>query len=300
MRNRHSMNVIQSPPTASAGKTAPLRLLTLILFASALLGITPATARAQTTSTLKNIGIDQHLGGQLPLDVEMRDEHGKTVRIADYFHGKPVIVTPVYYRCPMLCGLELNGLLCCLRAMTLTAGIDFEIVTYSIDPKEDSGLASKKQRHYVEEYGREAAKNGWHFLTGSQESITKLNEAIGFRAEYNAEKGQYAHAAGIAVCTPTGKISKYFFGVDFVPRDLRLGLVEASENTIGTLTDQVMLFCYMYDPTHGKYGLAIMNLIRVGGVLTVLAMAVSIGRMLARERRLRLPLVASREDIRPV
>lgn len=248
------------------------------------LATTCASAQAQSPRTTKDIGFDQKLDSQLPLDAQFTDETGAAVRLGDYFQSKPVLLTPVYYRCPMLCGLELKGLLRCLRAMSLKPGVDFEIVTYSIDHREGPELAREKRGGYLKALGQPDAAKGWHFLTGGEESIRRLNEAIGFRTEYDAATGQYAHAAGIVACTPKGRSSRYFYGVEFSPRDVTLGLVEASKNTIGSLTDHVLLYCYLYDPTNGKYGLAILNIIRAAGILTVLVLAGSIGWMIRRDR----------------
>lgn len=263
----------------------PLRAFAAALLAATFIVAHPGDAAAQKTNWQADVGFDQKLDAALPLDTTFRDETGKTVRLGDYFAGKPVILTPVYYKCPMLCGLELNGLLRCLRAMELTPGKDFQIVTYSIDPRETPDLAAKKRRHYLDDYGRDAAEHGWHFLTGDEKSVHRLCKAIGFRSKYNPETGQYAHAAGIVVCTPNGRVARYLYGVGFAPRDVRLGLVEASQNKIGSVTDQVLLFCYLYDPTRGKYGLAILRLIRAGGLLTVLTIGGGIYWLLRRERK---------------
>lgn len=273
-----------------------LRILVAALLAAWINVWWPPGACAQNTRWKDDVGLDQKLNAALPLDVEFRDESGKTVRLDDYFHDKPVILTPVYYKCPMLCGLELRGLLRCLRAMKLTAGEDFQIVTFSIDPRERPELARSKRKQYLASYGRDGAESGWHFLTGTQESITRLCEAIGFRAKYNKQTGQYAHAAGIVVCTPQGRVSRYFYGVEFSPRDLRLGLVESSHNRIGSFTDRVLLYCYLYDPTRGKYGLAILNLVRAGGVLTVAVLFGGVCWMLRRERKRKTPSNAGEED----
>lgn len=256
---------------------------TLILFLTV---VVTAPATAQETTWKDDVGFDQKLDAPLPLDVTLTREDGQPVKLGDYFHnGKPVIITPVYYQCPMLCGLELNGLLRGLRAMKLTAGEDFEIVTFSFDPHETPQLARKKRRHYLTQYGRDAAGDGWHFHTAGQADIDRLCEAIGFRKKWNQASGQYAHAAGIVICTPDGRTSRYLYGVEFVPRDMRLGLIEASQNRIGSVADEVMLFCYLYDPTRGKYGFAILNVIRAGGVLTVLTLAGSVVWMIRRERQ---------------
>jgi protein SCO1/2 len=243
-----------------------------------------------------DIGFSPQLGASIPLDLEFRDHHGRRVRLEQFFRDQPVIVVPVYYRCPMLCGLELNGLVRCLRAMSISPGSEFQIVTVSIDPRETPALAAQKRATYLAEYGREQSlskngtrsvptNNGWHFLTGEQTAIERLCEAIGFRTAYDEQSGQYAHAAGIVVCTPEGKIARYFYGVEFLPRDLRLGLLEASRKEIATFADQVQLYCYMYDPTTGKYGLAILALVRAGGVMTVAVLVTAVVLMLYRERR---------------
>lgn len=262
---------------------SPRRLAALCVAAACAL-TAAGTAQAQPSQVSSDVGIDQKLDAQLPLDLPFRDQDGRDVLLGDYFGSKPVILTPVYYRCPMLCGLELNGLVRALRGMQLTVGQDFQIVTYSIHPQEKPPLASQKRKTYLAQYGRDAAEEGWCFLTGNADAIARLNDAIGFRTRHIPQTDDYSHAAGIVVCTPQGRTARYFFGVEFAPKFLRLALVEASRNQIGTLTDQVMLFCYMYDPARGKYGLAILNLVRAGGVLTVLAMAFGITRMLKRER----------------
>lgn len=237
-----------------------------------------------TASDLENVAITPRIGQMVPQNVEFLDSSGKPVTLQDCLGARPVLLTPVYYRCPMLCGLELNGLVSCLRAMDLTAGEDFDIVTFSIDPRETPSLAAEKKAGYVHAYGREIPAEGWRFLTGHADAIQQLCESVGFQAVYDPESGQYAHAAGVMVLTPDGQISRYFYGVEFQPRDVRLAMIEASQGKLGTASDQVLLYCYAYDPTTGKYGLAIMNLIRAGGVLTLIVMAAVIGRMLWHER----------------
>lgn len=254
-------------------------LAAMVAFASA------RTAPAQRPTTpAGDVTIEQHLNTSLPLDLQFHDEAGATVRLGDYFKSdRPVVITPVYYRCPMLCGLELNGLVRSLRAMRLSAGDEFEIVTFSIDPTETPDLAAQKKRALLAEYDRPGAENGWHFLTGDEQNVRALCDALGFKTVYDRETGQYAHAAGIMVATPEGRLARYFYGVEFPPGDLRLALIEASENQIGGLADQVILYCYLYDPTTGKYGLAIMNLVRAAGVVTFATLAIFITRMLRRE-----------------
>jgi protein SCO1/2 len=233
---------------------------------------------------LQGIGIDQRLGEALDLDLVFRDETGRTVRLADYFGRGPVILTLNYYECPMLCTLELNGLVAALKTISLEPGRDFEIVTVSINPKETPDLAAEKKAHYVKDYGRPGGAAGWHFLTGEEREIRALAEAVGFRYAFDAESGQYAHAAGIVVTTPGGRLSRYFYGVDFPPRDLRLGLVESSEGKIGSLADRILLFCYHYDPATGRYGAAALTLMRAGGILTVLALGLGVALLLRKGR----------------
>jgi protein SCO1/2 len=218
---------------------------------------------------LKEVGIDQKLGAAVPLDLAFKDETGRDVRLRDYFGSKPVILTLNYYECPMLCTLTLNGLVSALRAVILEPGKDFNIVTVSINPKEGPALAKAKKESYVRTYAHEGADGAWHFLTGEQKSIEALAGAVGFRYTYDAEAGQYAHAAGIIVLTPDGHVSRYFYGVEFIPRDVRLGLVDASAGKIGTITDAILLFCYHYDPSTGKYTGAALTAMRLGGIVTI-------------------------------
>lgn len=274
-----------------------LAALTASLVLSAVSSVTaqesekPAPAVTPMTEGLnlrRDVGVDARLGEPLPLDLEFRNHDGKTVRLRDLFRGKPVILTPVYYRCPMLCGLELQGLVRCLKAMKFTAGDEYDVVTFSIDHREGVELAHDKRAALLKQYGRPGVGEGWQCLVGDEAAVQSLCKAIGFRAQYNAESGQYAHAAAIMVCTPEGIVSRYFYGVEFPPRDVRLALIEASQNRIGTFTDQIMLYCYMYDPTKGRYSVAILNVMRAAGVLTLAVMGLSIGRMIWRDRRRRI------------
>lgn len=248
-----------------------------------------ASAQPPAGSDLRDqVGIEPRIGMPLPLDLEFRDEQGGRVPLRRFFGSRPVLLTPVYYRCPMLCGLELQGLVRTLRVMDLAPGRDFEIVTFSIDPREDAELARDKRASVLASYGRAQAGSGWHFLTGDEAAVTALCAALGFRAAYDSDTGQYAHAAGVMVATPQGRVSHYLYGVEFSPRDLRLALVESSEGRVGALSDRVLLYCYLYDATRGRYGLAILNLVRAGGVLTVLALFTGIGVQLRKERRSRV------------
>jgi protein SCO1 len=219
---------------------------------------------------LKEVGVDQKLDAQVPLSLTFRDEHGSPVELGQYFGSKPVVLSLVYYNCPMLCTQVLNGLDRSLEQIPLDIGKDFNVVTVSIDPTERPVLAEAKQAVYAGMYHRAGALQGWHFLTGDQPQIKALADSVGFRYAYDPDSKQYAHASAIMVLTPEGKISRYFYGVTYPERDLRLGLVEASEGKIGTPVDQVLLFCYHYDPHTGKYGLLISRVIQLSGVVTVL------------------------------
>lgn len=224
-------------------------------------------------SLLKEVGINQKLNQSIPLNLVFRDEHGKTVQLGDYFGQKPVILSMVYYNCPMLCTQVLNGIESSLKLIPMDIGKQFNVVTVSIDPTERPVLADAKQALYTGLYGRPGAAEGWHFLTGDEPQIRQLANALGFRYAYDPDSKQFAHASAIMLLTPEGKISRYFYGIQFPSRDLRLGLVEASEGKIGTPVDQVLLFCYHYDPSTGKYGLLISRLIQTAGAVTVLAIA---------------------------
>ena len=219
---------------------------------------------------LRDVGVDQKLNGTIPLDLLFRDEHGKTVALGQYFHGKPVILTLVYYNCQMLCTQVLNGLDRSLEQIPLTIGKDFDVVTVSIDPTEQPSLAEAKQAVYVGMYNRPPAAEGWHFLTGDESQIHQLAQAVGFRYAYDPDSKQYAHASAIMLLTPEGKLSRYFYGVTYPARDMRLALVDASGGKIGSPVDQVLLFCYHYDPHTGKYGLLISRVIQLSGLATIL------------------------------
>jgi len=223
---------------------------------------------------LKNVGIEQHLDEQIPPDLNFRDETGKPVRLGDYFGKKPVILNLVYYQCPMLCGEVLSGLESALRVLKFDVGKEFDVLTVSFDPRETPDMATKKKAEFLKRYGRPGADAGWHFLTGPQESIDALTKAAGFQYQYDPKTGQFAHATAIAILTPEGKIAQYYYGVEYAPKDLRLGLIQASENKIGTLADQVLLYCYHYDPTTGKYGAIIARVLQLSGLATVLALGI--------------------------
>jgi protein SCO1/2 len=248
------------------------------------IGLVTGAARAEDRpAQLRDVAFDQRLGDLVPLDVPFRDEDGKTVTLRDYA-GKPMLLVPAYYTCPMLCTLVLNGVVSMLRALPFDAGREFTVVTFSFDPQDGPEAAAAKKATYIGEYRRLGAEGGWHFLTGDAASIEALTKAIGFRATWDTENKQFAHASGIVLVTPEGRITKYFYGVEFSARDLRLAIVEASANQIGTVVDQLLLFCFHYDPATGRYSRLALDVVRAGGVLTIAAMAGMIGWWLRRER----------------
>ena len=216
---------------------------------------------------LEGVGIDQRLNQAVPLDLTFRDEAGRPVQLSSFFQGKPVLLALVYYRCPMLCTQILNGVAGSLKAVSLKPGKDFEVVSVSFDPKDTPELAASKKQMYLRRFGKTDSANGWHFLTGDPANIKALTDAVGFHYKYDAETDQFAHASGIMILTPEGRLSRYFYGVEYAPRDVRLGLVEASQNKIGNLTDTILLFCYHYDAATGKYGAIAMNMVRLAGAV---------------------------------
>lgn len=249
--------------------------------------VAPAGAQQLDAADLvQQVGIDQNQGATLRADLVFADAKGRRVRLGDLFGGRPVILALVYYECPMLCTVTVEGLLGALRPLGLTLGEDFDVVTVSIDPGETAAVAATKKAEYLEEYGRHHpdATGGWHALTGDAEAIAELADVVGFRYVYDERRDMYAHAAGIVVATPDRRLARYFYGVTYPTRDLRLALVEASDGSVGSLADQVLLLCYRYDPAKGKYGFVVWGAIRLLGVATVLALAAFIIVMLRRER----------------
>lgn len=233
----------------------------------------------------RDIGFDQHLGRQVDLDLAFRDESGKSVRLRDYARDRPVVLSLAYYGCPMLCGLALQGLASSLKPLSFEPGREFEVVTVSFDPRETPEMARQAKSSAVEIYGRSAAVSGWHFLTGDQEAIRRLTDAVGFRFAWDEESRQYAHATGIVLLTPEGRISRYLFGIEYAPKDLRWGLIESADGRIGSLADRLLLLCYRYDPHTGRYSAVAMNAVRTGAVLGVLGLGTFVGIMVRRDRR---------------
>jgi protein SCO1/2 len=244
-----------------------------------------ATAQtAQEKAIIQSLDFAQNLDATVPLDTHFTDETGREVELGQYFGKKPVVLTLVYYECPMLCTEVLNGLLQTMQQMQFTAGIEYDVVTVSIDPGETPALATEKRDEYLRRYGREVRPDTWHFLTGKEDQIKRLADAVGYKYVYDPVTDQYAHPSGIVVLTPAGKISHYFYGVQYDAKDVRLGLVEASANKIGSPVDKILLYCYHYDPLSGKYNVAVMNMIRAFSVATVVLMALGILYMLRREK----------------
>ena len=244
---------------------------------SPLYGARPETGQVASglPKALRDVSIDQKLNGQLPLDLVFRNETGEPVKLGSYFGKKPVVLSLVYYECPMLCTQVLNGMVSAFKVLSFNAGSEFDVVTVSFDPREGPALASAKKKTYLgylPETKRTTAADGWHFLTGDEESIRRLTDAVGFRYHFDEATNQFAHASAIMVATPEGKLARYFYGIEYSPKDLRLGLVEASQNKIGSPMDQLLLYCYHYDPATGKYGAIVMNMIRVAGVTTLVVM----------------------------
>ena len=242
---------------------------------------------------LNGVGIDQKLNEQLPLDLPLVDENGKNVKLGDYFGKKPVVLSLVYYQCPMLCNQILNGMVTAFKVMAFKPGEEFEVVTVSFDPRETAALAAAKKSTYVNylpEARRASANAGWHFLTADEASIKRLTETVGFRYHWDDATNQFAHASAIFVSTPQGRLARYMYGIEYAPRDLRLGLIEAADNKIGSPVDQLLLYCYHYDPATGKYGARVMRLMQLGGGVTLIGVVVMLLTM--RRRNLAVDLTA--------
>ena len=245
----------------------------------------PGVPASVMPAPLREIGFDQNLNQQVPLDTELTDETGRAVRLGDYFGSKPVVLAFVYYECPMLCTQVLSAMTSSLKLLSLDAGKDFDIVAVSFDPRETPAQAAARKAVTLERYDRPGAAAGWHFLTGRKEAIDRLTRAAGFRYVWDEETQQFAHPTGVIVLTPDGRLARYLFGIDYGPRDLRLALVEASNGTIGSAVDSLVLFCYHYDPMTGRYGFVVMRALRIAAAATVLALGSFVYLMVRRERR---------------
>lgn len=236
----------------------------------------------------QKVKIEPKIGEKLPLSLHFKDEDGKTVQLKDFFKEKPIMLTPVYYECPMLCSLILKGLIKALKVLKFVPGNEFEIVSFSFDPNETPEQAKAVKASVMTQLGHEEAKEGWHFLTADEETINTLTRSIGFQSAFDPKSGEYAHAATVLVITPQGVISKYFYGIEFSPKDIQFGLIEAADEKLGSALDKLMLLCYHYNPITGKYGLAIMGLIRMGGIITVAILFIFIFQSLRKERKQRV------------
>ncbi len=245
------------------------------------------TQRQEAQRVLDQVGIEQKLNTQIPLDLTFRDESGKQVRLGDYFGKRPVLITLVYYECPMLCTVILNELTRSLNALDYTVGREFEIITVSISPTETPELARKKKKNYLDSYrkDRALAERGWHFLTGEEKNIKQLADALGFQYTYDEKTKQYAHTAAVMIATPEGKLARYLLGIEYSARDLKFALTEASQGKIGNPVLGAVMYCFQYDPASGTYGLVILNVVKLAGIITVLSMALLIGGAILLERR---------------
>ena len=220
---------------------------------------------------LREVKIEQRLNEQVPLDLKFKDDTGREVTLREYFgKGKPVVLSLVFYKCPSVCDTILTGVLGSIRSLKFDVGQEYEVLTVSFDPRETPEMAAEKKQNFVARYNRPGAERGWHFLVGDQENITRLTEAVGFHYSYDEKTNQFAHAAGIMILTPEGRLSRYFYGLEYFPNDMRFGLMEASDNKIGSIAEKLLLYCYHYDPATGRYGPAVMRIMRLGGVATVL------------------------------
>lgn len=266
------------------GKFKSLVLCSILIFSASSRAAAQDSRATVAPLGLRNVGIDQKLNSQVSLDLGFRDERGEQIQLKKYFNKKPVILALVYYECPMLCTQILNGLVQSLNVLSFEPGNEFDVVAVSFDPRETAQLAASKKEMYLKRM-RKGEDAGWHFLTGDENSIKALTQAVGFRYSFDPDKNQFAHASAIIVLTPEGKVSRYFYGVEYAPRDLRLGLVEASQNKIGSPVDQILLFCFHYDPSMGKYSAAVFNLVRLVGAITLIVLGVFFYRMWKFERR---------------
>ena len=276
--------MIRLTSLAAVGMTLLASLAGAQTMAPAPAGIVRADEKPEI---LKGVGIEQKLDAPLPLDAPLRDESGAAVRLGDYFGKRPVVLALVYFNCPMLCTQVLNGLVAALSVMSLEAGRDFDVVAVSFDPRDTPSDARAKKEAYLTRYPRPNAAAGWHFLTGDAASIARITGAAGFGYRFDERLGQFAHASAIMVATPQGRLARYFYGIEYSPRDLRLGLVEASAGKIGTPVDQVLLYCFHYDPAVGKYGAVVIHIVRLAGAATVALLGVSLWLM-SRRRAARL------------
>jgi protein SCO1/2 len=276
-------SAIARPTLRSALRTA-LAVIVVLVFRPAV-NAQPGAPAAEVPAQLREVGFDQNLNAMLPLDVEFTDEEGRVVKIGDYFGKRPVVLAFVYYGCPMLCLQSLSSLAATLGVLSENPGEDFDVVSVSIDPRETPQLARDKKAHYVERSGKPSIAKGWHFLTGTEANIQRLTAAAGFRYAWDAAQEQFAHPAGVIVATKDGKLSRYLFGIDYGPRDLRLAVLDASEGKISSPLKRALLYCYHYDLATGRYSLAIMRVVQLAGAATVFSLGMMIFVWTRRDRR---------------
>lgn len=265
-----------------------LRCLTVLTGLLLTSGVASAASSVVPSSempgVLKSVGYDQRIGEKVPLDVPWRDEHGRAVTLGDYLNGKkPAVLVMAYYHCPMLCDLVLQGVETGLKPLSLDPGREFDVIVAGIDPQETPALAAAKKKEILARYARPGTENGWHFLTGPRDSIARLTQSVGFRYVYDPQRNQFAHAAGMVILTSEGRVSRYLLGVEFPARDIRLGLVESGHGKLGTVVDQVLLYCFHYDPLVGRYSAVTLNIMRLSAVVTVVALALFVVFLRRRE-----------------
>jgi len=271
----------------------------LLIAAALVVAGLAAPAHAKPGGVLADVGFDQKLDTQIPLTLKFRDESGREVQLSDYFGKRPVILTLSYADCPLLCSQVLSGLARSLRPLKYSIGKEFDVINVSIDPEETPERALKQKNTYVRRYNREGAAAGWHFLTGDKESIAALAKSVGFRFKYSERTGSYAHAAGMVFLTPAGRVARYIYGVEPEARELEYALMDASIGKIGSPIKKMVLYCYEYDPTTGKYTFAVMSMIRIFGVATALGLAIFMIVMLRRDRRATRASEASISELPP-
>jgi protein SCO1/2 len=249
------------------------------------MGFSTGIVASNVPPQFKDVTFAQRLGQKLPLDTRFTDDSGRSVALGEYFGRKPVVLSFVYYQCPMLCSQVMNGISSALKVLPFTAGEEFDVVLVSFDPRDTPEAANAKKRAHLEHWAARETSNGWHFLTGSEEAIRQVTSAAGFTYQWDPESNQFAHVSGVLVATPDGTLSRYFYGVEFSPRDLRLALIDSGNGKIGSVVDELLLYCFQYDPSHGRYGAVFMNIMRLGGVLTVCFIGAFIVVMRRRETR---------------
>ena len=277
------MQFTSSTPLLACG----LALTIILAQASAARAEEPGPLEPPQAAFLKTVDFRQRLNNQVPVDLQFTNDRGEKVTLAESISGRPTIFVLAYYRCPMLCNQVLNGVARCVQGIDLEPGEDIEIVVVSFDPTDTVELAAQKKEAVVHAFDHDADGQGWHFLVGDEKNVAAAAESVGFQYQYDESTNQFAHASGIVAITPEGRVSKYFYGIDYPTRDVRLGLVEASAGKVGTAVDKLLLYCFHYDPLTGRYGLAIMRVVRTGGVMTVAAILGFIGFSLRRERKSR-------------